>query len=278
MGRLSDVSEDICSAWYTVYENINSLSIISRKGNDLLLTERMTTQVEQWTALNDRRVIFLACYQRMTDHMLAGVAGGEFHDPDWVAQLINDFADYYFAALQSWDQGASAPLVWQYTFACAANQNMSVVQHLLLGVNAHINCHLVLVLDDLLRPEWPELSPTQRDRRHHDYLTVNRVIQRTIDRVQDEVIGPYSKMLQLVDVACGPLDEWCTARLIRNWRDDVWQQAMTLIRLSDNEERKIMRQRVDQRALDRAHLLSGNVRAMRSFGYPLRWLKRLRLL
>ncbi|MGQ9741762.1 DUF5995 family protein [Chloroflexus sp.] len=138
----------------------------------------------------------------------------------------------------------------------------------------------MLALDDVLHQEWPLLSVEQQRQRNADYLAVNRVIEQTIDRVQDEVIAPYSATLQLLDAVCGPFDEWCTARLIRNRRNDVWRQALAVMSLNDNdqEEHLTARHQVDRLTLARAYLLSGNLTEVRSFGYPLRWLKRLRLL
>lgn len=239
------------------------------------LTERMQTLVDQWNTAGDRRAIFLACYQRMTEHMLMAIARHAFHDTTWVYRLIGDFADYYFVALTAWEQGTGGPQVWQHTFACAARNDATIVQHLLLGVNAHINYDLVLVLDDLLHPEWPQLAERERQQRHADYDAVNRVIALTIDRVQDEVIAPYARAMRILDRALGPLDEWCTAHLIRNWRNDVWQQAMQMIALNDNAERVAFRQHIDRIATQRARLLSGDALGARVFGYPLRWLNRL---
>lgn len=242
------------------------------------LTERMLALVDQWNAAGDRRAIFLACYQRMTEHMLSAVERDEFHDTAWVYRLIGDFADYYFVALTAWEQATGGPLVWQHTFTCAARRDTAIVQHLLLGVNAHINYDLVLVLDDLLRPEWSHLSERERQQRRADYDAVNQVIALTIDRVQDEVIAPYARAMRILDYAFGPLDEWCTAHLIRNWRNDVWQQAVQMIATHDGAERAAARQHVDRIATQRAHLISGDALGARVFGYPLRWLNRLRLI
>ncbi|WP_298821024.1 DUF5995 family protein [Chloroflexus sp.] len=242
------------------------------------LIEHMASRISQWEREGDRRTIFLACYQRMTEHMLASVARNEFHDSVWVERLIGDFADYYFVALSRWEEERAGPAVWQHTFSGAMRPDVTVVQHLLLGINAHINYDLVLVLDDLLRPEWSNLSDRERSERCADYDAVNRVIAQTIDRVQDEVVAPYARAMRMLDVVCGPLDEWCTAHLIRNWRSDVWQLAIQLIAVADGKERADSRQRVDQLALARARLLSGDALGARVFGYPLRWLNRLRLL
>ncbi len=242
------------------------------------LLAQMTAQIAQWDQTGDRRAIFLACYQRMTEHMVAAVDRGAFHDAVWVRRLIDDFGAYYFAALAAWEDQRQGPLVWQYAFAYAEQSAALAVQHLLLGVNAHINYDLALVLDDLLRPEWGRLAEAQQNQRRADYDAVNQIIGLTIDRVQDEVIARYARTMRLIDKTLGPLDEWCTARLIRNWRDDVWRQAMATIVISDETERQAAYRRIDQLALARARLLSGDAVQARVFGYPLRWLSRLRLL
>lgn len=242
------------------------------------LTERMQAFIDQWSAIGDHRAIFLACYLRMTENMLTAVERGVFHDPAWVNRLIGDFADYYFVALAAWEQENGGPLVWQHAFASAARHHATIVQHLLLGVNAHINYDLILVLDDLLRPEWSRLSDGKRQERRADYDKVNHVIAQTIDRVQDEVIAPYARAMRVIDVAFGPLDEWCTAHLIRNWRNDVWQQALQTLALTGSEERAAMHRQIDEVATRRARLLSGDALGARVFGYPLRWLNKLGLI
>lgn len=244
------------------------------------LTERMYTQIAQWQASGDARVVFLQCYTRMTENMLAGVAAGRFHDAPWVTTFVHDFAHYYFVALDAYDaQMPHVPPIWREAHDLAKQPTTTVVQNLLLGVNAHINYDLVLVLDDLLRPTWRHLEPAQRQARHADYCTVNQIIAETINCVQDDVVRPYARLMQIVDVACGPLDEWMTARLITAWRRDVWAQAIDLITAPDKLARMEIRQRTAAQAEARVRLLvQGGVIGARTFGYPLHWLRRLKLL
>ncbi len=243
------------------------------------LLARMEAQLAAWQAQADQRCFFLACYRLMTRQMFAGLATGRFRDQAWVTQLVHHFAGYYFTALAAYDGHGSGPLpaVWQRTFDLASQPTTLVIQHLLLGVNAHINCDLVLVLDDLLSPTWAGLAPAVRAERHHDYLLVNQIIGETIDMVQTEVVAPYAHALGLADLLAGPLDEWATARLIRNWRDDVWQRVLVLLACSDPAERAALRRAADRDALQRADLLDLEIGA-RIFGYPLRYLRRMRLL
>src|SRR5512139_1823070 len=94
---------------------------------------RMTNLVEQWEAAQDRRAIFLGCYRLMTHNMLDAIDAGRFHDGTWVARLLERFADYYFVALERFEQDeASTPPVWKLAFDATRDENVMTLQHLLL--------------------------------------------------------------------------------------------------------------------------------------------------
>ncbi|MFQ3632944.1 DUF5995 family protein [Roseiflexus sp.] len=244
------------------------------------LLERMHTHIASWEATGDRRSIFLACYALMTRNMLDGITAGRFDDNSWVHTLVHQFAEYYFIALEGYERGAGwLPDVWRQAHDLTRMEHVSPLVHLLLGVNAHINCDLTLVLDDMLRDEWGDLAPSLRDSRRNDYLMVNTIIGETIDIVQDTVLERYSPAMNIVDVAFGPLDEWCTSRLIRNWRRDVWHQAMVLVQTQDPQTRAELRHQADIQALGRMRLvIKGGAFGARAFGLSRRWLRRLGLM
>ena len=75
---------------------------------------RMLELVQRWQQAADQRFIFLDCYALMTRNMLAALAGTEFMDSGWVDRLLHRFAEYYFTALDAYEQNPdSAPRVWQ---------------------------------------------------------------------------------------------------------------------------------------------------------------------
>ncbi len=240
------------------------------------LDQRMAAYLSQWEQAGDRRLIFLACYRMMTQNMLAALTSGRFYDRDWVARLTHRFAEYYFVALDAYESGAAqVPKVWHHAHEQTRSAAISTVQHLLLGINAHINYDLVFTLLDLLKPEWEQLSAAQRRLRYRDHCEVNVIIAETLDSVQDTVVERYTPWFNLVDTLCGPLDEWLTLRLIRNWRADVWRQATVLINTHDGAEYTRICQHVEAAALQRATLVTdGSALASHVFGYPLRWLQR----
>ena len=131
---------------------------------------------------------------------------------------------------------------------------LSVLQHLLLGVNAHINYDLALALRDLLAPEWAALSPGEVRQRYEDHLLVNQIIAETIDAVQDEVVERYVPAMDLVDKLLGPVDEWATARVISKWRDEVWENALALLAAENEQAEMQIREKLEQRSLQLARI------------------------
>jgi hypothetical protein len=130
-----------------------------------------------------------------------------------------------------------------------------VLQNLFLGINAHINYDLVLAITDVLEPEWGGIEPDLQEVRYRDHCLVNTIIAETIDIVQDEVVERHAPSLDLLDKALGPLDEWMIARMIRGWRDDVWQNALHMLEAPSGPARESLRLGVEARSLDRARRL-----------------------
>jgi hypothetical protein len=221
-----------------------------------LVLQRMTTLIDQWEAARDRRAIFLGCYRLMTGNMLDAIDAGRFHDNAWVNRLLHRFADYYFAALARFEQDeVSAPPVWKLAFAATRDQEVMTLQHLLLGVNAHINYDLIFSLVDLLTPEWVALSTAQREERHADHELVNRIIGETVDAVQDQVVDKFSPWVEIFDKMLGPVDEWLTSHLISHWREEVWDTAVRYLEATEDDTRAELRQHIEHMALERGALM-----------------------
>lgn len=211
-----------------------------------------------WESAGDHRAIFLDCYARMTQNMLVAVHDRQFEDNRWVSRLLHRFADYYFNALNAYErEPAGSPAVWQVAFSAAQRPRTHALQHLILGVNAHINYDLVFTLADLLEADWLVLDADQRLSRYRDHCHVNEIIYQTIDNVQDEVIECYHPLMDVVDVLMGRMDEWLTSRLITSWREQVWQNTTALLQTPDDLARQNLIDQVEKRAVRRAQSILG---------------------
>ena len=217
--------------------------------------ERMHSLLRDWEQNSDRRAVFLNCYAMMTQNMLAAIAAGEFNDADWVKRLLDHFAGYYFFANDQYAEDAGKiPPAWRFAFDAVERPRTLTLQHLLLGVNAHINYDLIFALGDILEPEWAGLDEEQRIMRHADHCKVNEVIAHTVDAVQDEILDRYNPWMELADEALGHMDEWFIARMIADWRDEVWEKAVRWVESPEEDARHAMRSDVEQRSLHYANL------------------------
>ena len=226
-------------------------------GPDDPVIARMQALIRRWETAANPQAIFLSCYRMMTSNMLAAIDRREFQDPAWVDVLLRHFADYYFVALEAYEQEPpEAPPVWQLAHDTTQDSKTLPIQNLLLGVNAHINYDLVLTLVDLLRSEWADLSAEQRAARYNDYCHVNAIIAGTIDEVQDQVLEPAMPAMELIDKLLGPFDELMISRLINQWRETVWQHACRLLEATADHERDQLLQQVEEEALELGRLIS----------------------
>lgn len=219
---------------------------------------RMSDLLAAWEGSGDRRLIFLSCYKMMTENVVAAIQADHFEDTPWVETLMDNFAGYYFQALDTFEsEPGSPPDVWRIAFTAAQDPKTHVLANLVLGVNAHINYDLVLALSELLADEWDQLSSEQRQMRYRDHCRINAIISRTIDTVQDQVIDRYQPGFDLVDKLLGPLDEWLTGLLISEWREEVWKHAPRLLEPVEPDARAAIIQQVHQLSVARAQDILG---------------------
>jgi hypothetical protein len=217
---------------------------------------RMQALVGHWEADSDRRAIFLSCYLMMTRNMLEAISQDEFNDSAWVDALLHRFADYYFNALEAYERDAQqAPPVWQMAHDAAVHAEGLPIQELLLGVNAHINYDLVLSLVDLLQPEWEGLTEEALAKRYNDHCRVNDVIGSTIDAVQDQILDPVMPGMEILDRLLGPLDEKLVSHLLSDWREQVWEHAMRVLRSTGTDERESYLRQIEDEALKLGRLI-----------------------
>ncbi len=220
------------------------------------LLRKIFQKVDDWKASADGRYIFLNCYGLMSRNMIRGLEEGQFRDSVWVDRLMHHFADYYFNALEQYERKEQEPPpVWRQVHDSSRKNKLLALQHLLLGVNAHINYDLVLALSDVLRSEWARLTPAKREERYLDHTHVNTVIARTVDTVQDQVIEEHTPWMDVIDRLCGNLDEWLISSLICRWREEVWSYAVRLLNAPSSAEREQLRKELETKVLKRGEEL-----------------------
>jgi Family of unknown function (DUF5995) len=128
-------------------------------------------------AAGDASGYFPALYSRVTERIGASIGDGTFVDGPGIDRFATGFAAHYVAAARD---HASGPRCWQACWNVAGEPRLLIVQHLLLGINAHVNYDLPRAVVEVADERGDLLSI------RHDFDTVNDVLAATyVDVVQD---------------------------------------------------------------------------------------------
>ena len=92
---------------------------------------------------NSSRIGFFAIlYRQVTARVREGILSGRFQDGARMERLDVAFANRYLEALEQYRLGEQPSRCWLAAFQGASSWRLLVLQHLLLGMNAHINLDL----------------------------------------------------------------------------------------------------------------------------------------
>ncbi|MGH2645477.1 MAG: DUF5995 family protein, partial [Chitinophagaceae bacterium] len=91
---------------------------------------------------SSRMGYFASLYRAMTAGVQTGIAQGAFEDGPRMERLDVTFANRYLDAYTTYISGKQTTHSWMHAFVASEQTNLTVVQHLLLGINAHINLDL----------------------------------------------------------------------------------------------------------------------------------------
>jgi len=169
---------------------------------------------------NDRAGYFAALYRRVTVAVKEGIARGEFEDGARMARLDVTFANRYLGALASYRKSEPASRCWVTALEATRYARPIVLQHLLLGINAHINLDLGIAAAEVA-PGAAFLSLK------NDFDRINQILANLVDRVEDQVCS-LSPALGLLDRVGGRTDEAVINFSVRRARDAAWAFATQL--------------------------------------------------
>ena len=163
---------------------------------------------------------FAALYRKVTAKVKEGIAAGFFDDGERMERFDVTFATRYLSALERFQAGASPTRAWELAFRATADARPVILQHLLLGVNAHINLDLgIAAAETAPGPALPGLR--------RDFDRVNEILALLIGQVQQE-IDAVSPCIGLLDWFGGRHDEELIRFSIVVARTEAWRFATEL--------------------------------------------------
>lgn len=171
--------------------------------------------------------IFPAMYRTVTTTVGEGIEAGVFDAPERVRQLVMVFADLYIDAYDTHRSGGDAPLSWALAFDQAEGGRCSICEHLLLGMNAHINLDLGVAAAAVS-------TPVDHQALRADFDRVNVVLFALLGELQ-AAMGAVSPWMSRLDRVGLGLDEAMMRFGIGGARSLAWDFSETLVAAHDRD-------------------------------------------
>jgi hypothetical protein len=169
---------------------------------------------------DDPREIFAAIYRLITEDAVEAIEDGYFDDTEWTAAFLLAFANLYRQAFLDYECGRleAVPGAWIVAFDAAKSGNVTVFQHAVLGIHAHINRDIPYAI--------AAVTPAKdRARRFPDYLATNRFLVSTIQDAEALLATVYAGRLGELDAVLGGFDESLLRIVLTGWRLRAWRNA-----------------------------------------------------
>ncbi len=183
--------------------------------------------VDRCAARGDRIGYFAAMYVAVTETIRQRAAEGRFEDVPRMERFVNGFATRFLDAEKAWRDSAPCAESWQAAFRAAGRWRPIVLQHLLLGMNAHINLDLGVTASGL--DDGGSIDAVRAD-----FDAVQDVLGELVDGCQ-AALGTVSPWLGLADRIGGGSDETMIRFSLAAARRQAWSVAVRLSALSGGE-------------------------------------------
>ena len=133
---------------------------------------------------------FAYVYRRTTYEIKAAILNKEFQDSKRLEKLDVIFANLFISAFYQYLNNKSIAKSWRYAFD-VSKEKKGLVQHILLGMNAHINLDLAIAASEVSYGKNIIDLKT-------DFMKVNEILARLTNMMQ-ESLGRVSFWMRILD-------------------------------------------------------------------------------
>jgi hypothetical protein len=180
---------------------------------------RLDEIIAESLAKNDRACLFAYLYRRTTAQIKRAIEDNAFEDNERMERFDVLFASKYIEAYSNYKGNTVCAGSWMVAFD-AGNTQLTILQHLLLGMNAHINYDL-----GISAAEFSGGKPI--DELKDDFMKVNQVLKSLTDEFQAK-LGRVSRLMFLLDWIGKRNDEVLINFSMVKAREQAWNFALNL--------------------------------------------------
>jgi hypothetical protein len=158
------------------------------------------TKIVDWARSTPSKLgYFAALYRKVTTQVRQGIADGRFQDGPRMEKLDVIFATRYLDAFAAFRDGHPVTHSWRVAFESSGRWSLLILQHLLVGMNAHINLDLGIAAAQVA--PGVELAALE-----HDFGEINSILFSLVSGVERE-IGAVSPWIEWLETIGGKTDD-----------------------------------------------------------------------
>ena len=171
---------------------------------------------------------FAALYQKVTIKVKEGIQNGFFEDGPRMEKLDIIFAKRYIDAYYSFTQNKAVTQSWEKAFLLSKKFWPIVLQHLLIGMNAHINLDLGIAAAEVSKG-----APIENLK--GDFDKINSVLSSLVLDVENDLAKIYPFLRKILKYT-RDVDNFLVDFSMEIARNGAWDFA---VKLSNTQEDKI---------------------------------------
>ncbi|MFL6145138.1 MAG: DUF5995 family protein [Labedaea sp.] len=222
----------------------------------------MQKALKYFHANNDYRAVFLRAYYIITLNVYAAIhrrgdyTNPIFFDADWIRTQGGWFSSLYFTSLTTFDRDPDSERAWKTAHGMAEARTSTVLQDLMLGLNAHINYDLAYGTYLNLKQHGDGVNHLSLPRRKFDHDQVNNILVRSIPQIADTLTRDYGGGITLLRRTLHGLDIVLSSTGLKYYRERVWWSAISYLTTTDDEEVNLVHQKLNWESAQLAKLIA----------------------
>jgi len=175
--------------------------------------KRLERLIDEAYKERSRMGYFYILYYQVTRAVKEGIETGRFEQTELMHQLDVTFANYLF-------NGLSSEPLWEDVQRQSSNPKLVVLQHLLLGMNTHINF-------DLAQATADTIPAALVDAFEKDFLEINSILYEQVDSIQNKIAKSWW-FYRVLDTILGRLDEKLVDFSMKKAREIAYENSKKL--------------------------------------------------
>jgi hypothetical protein len=205
--------------------------------------------IEESKIHNNPLGYFAALYYKVTYQVKLGIERKEFDDNRRMEELDVIFANRYINAYYAFQVQKEVTKSWEFAFKLAQTKQITVLQHLLVGMNAHINLDLGIAAARVCQGQ--EIASLQ-----HDFNKINQILSSLVEEVENDIASIWPLLKKILKWTA-KVDDLMVDFSMKLARDGAWRFALRLHGTAVDEVDQVIQQR-DTKVVKKASIVNSS--------------------